>query len=105
MAGGKGNGGTMSLAWSGDFRQSREDELERAMEREDRRAMIDPVWAPAPDEDPVETPAERNFANWNADLADHVQAPDPPETPAQREYRVWNEYLDDYDFTWEELHQ
>jgi len=30
--------------------------------------------------------------------------PDPPETPAEREYRLWREYVDDYDFSPEELH-
>ena len=31
--------------------------------------------------------------------------PDPPETPAEREYRLWREYMDEYDFSEEELHQ
>lgn len=33
----------MSLAWSGDFNQTREDDIERVLDEQDRKLMEDPV--------------------------------------------------------------
>jgi hypothetical protein len=76
----------MSLIWEGTLRQSREDDLEQAMERQDLKLMAD---------------GDNCYQVLDINYFDEA----PPETPAQREYRLWNEWLDDYDFTWEELHQ
>lgn len=44
---------------------------------------------------------EEDYFDYDLESIDE----DPPETPAQREYRLWNEHVEDYDFTWEELYQ